>query len=609
MSTSLAQTEAHLQRYGLTRVTNGEHLDAWKTFWGAEIQLQEQPVWNQWHNALNTDSHNSPLVDLAMAVNVFSSSDNTALPSCTFLRTPWKSSLPRTGGRIMVTEDYERLDSECLKYSIMARCSDVVIAGQSGSGRTYLSHFILACSLSRRQSMIFFTGTRILVFSPLGVFSGESLDLNFVTYGYFQDTIGARPLALVDVADDSDYSGPVESMFFSIRVYPPSSRRYEQWIDRYGPAMLVLDALPAPLVVSAATLQLHIEATRACLQQLLVCLRIAGLNLRLVLSLDASVLRVSLRDHISRLSADLLSQLAQQARFSPYPVETARMEENGSALFSLRRDMTTYEACLPVIASRHIVGEIGEIHGYAGLSALRSMEVVRHSPDGFLDTNIWIFEHLCHVMLSSGSPEHLPRLRLSRCFPLGAYKSKGALKMAHLCAPRSRRAFDLRSPSSFDTAGYHYIETLADGTVHAILHARRDNVSSQPDHLAQLDPAVSAQQRQKLRPRVHVAEAVHDRPSKRRKTLADRRIIIFMQVVCGICPQVTDDGLRRLENTMQSSPDSEYCFVFVTEKDTAPDLSSVSLSWLNRFKWYHLFANVDSDIDDGSDSSSTHDSS
>lgn len=48
MSDALEEKDAQLKDYGLTRVTEGEHLEAWTTFWGVEIMLQEQVVWKQW---------------------------------------------------------------------------------------------------------------------------------------------------------------------------------------------------------------------------------------------------------------------------------------------------------------------------------------------------------------------------------------------------------------------------------------------------------------------------------------------------------------------------------------------------------------------------------
>lgn len=99
--------------------------------------------------------------------------------------------------------------------------------------------------------MVFFTGNHVVVFCPLGVFRGEELNLDFVTYSRFEKVIEGRPLALVDVARTRDHFGPVETMFFSIHVYPPSSRHYELWMGNKSLERLVLDALPAPLVVVA----------------------------------------------------------------------------------------------------------------------------------------------------------------------------------------------------------------------------------------------------------------------------------------------------------------------------------------------------------------------
>lgn len=341
-------------------------------------------------------------------------------------------------------------------------------------------------------------------------------------------------------------------------------------------------------------LQLHVEATRTCLQRLLTCLRIVGLNLRSSLSLNWSTLRTDLREYIASLNADALLELAKWARLSPYSVKIARTGD-GPDIFLLRRDIMPYEGCLPVIASRHIINEIGALHGFTGLCALSGMEVVRRSPDGFLDTRTWLFEYLCHTMLSSGSSVYLPRLSLSQCFPAGACKRKGALKVAHLCAPRSMETFVSRSTPPFDPDVYHITEILVDGTLHAILHARPDNVMSTPVSSAALS-AATADQRRKLRPRVRAADTMNDRPSKRRRA-ADQRIVMFLQVIYRTSPQFTNDGLRKLEDIMHTDTDAEYHYVFVTAKDTALDLSAVPPQWPSRLKWYHLSVDIDIDGD------------
>ncbi|VDB88545.1 unnamed protein product [Peniophora sp. CBMAI 1063] len=570
MSDGPGGKEAQLGGYGLIRVVEGEHSDAWKAFWGVDIQLQEEAMWKQWSDALRPLKRNAPLVDLAKA-------------------TPWKVSLARTDGRIMVSDEYERLEARTADYTRGSGCDDSVIAGQSGSGRSYLSHFILAHALSRRQNIIFFTGKHVVLFCPLGAYSGEALNVDLSSCSDFCGIIEGRPVVLVDVDKERDTFGPPEMMFSSIRVYPPNSHHYERWIGSNGSNRLVLDPLPARSVVSAATLQCHIKATTQCLQQLMTCLRVAGINLRSSLSLDSSTLRSELREYISGLTTKSLAEFANRARLSRSQVKVARPGE-GPDIVLLRREMTPAEACLPVIASRHILGEISTSHGFAGLSILKNMEAVRRTLDGFLDTRTWLFEHLCHALLSSESPEPLPGTTLSQCFPDGASKRKGALKMAHLCVSRTLETFDVRAMCPFDPEIYHIVETLADGTLHALLHARPHQASRKPgDRVA---PAVAADQTRKLRPRVRTAEVVDDRLTKRRKLPADRRFIIFMQIICGTSPELTNDGLRQLEDIMLRDADAEYYYVFVTAKEAVLDLSIIPPHWINRLKWYHLSMDV-----------------
>ncbi|VDB87365.1 unnamed protein product [Peniophora sp. CBMAI 1063] len=585
MANSVEAREATLKTLGFSRVNEGEHLDAWTIFWGADIELEEQPIWKQWLDALKPHRRNIALTDAAAAVGILGDPDFPDRASCTFLSTPWTSTLSRTKGRILVTEDYKRLESQALDYSRTTDCSNVVIAGQSGSGRTYLSYYILAHALSRRQNMVFFTGKSAVVFSPLGVFSSDRLDLDSVTLDDFNDAIDGHALALVDVAKDNYEFGPPSTLFFSIRVYPPSSRWYEQWIERYRPATTVLDALPALRILSAAALHVDIAATRTSLQQLLTCIRIAGLNLRFCLSLDPSTLRGDLRDYIASLSTVRLSEMAARARFSPHSTEIAR-QDDGPDIFLLRREIITFEACLPTIASRHILSEIGSFHGFPGLSALEDMEVVKRCPDGFSESKQWLFEHRCHMLLMSGTSDNPSRFTLSQCFPPGAPRRKGALKAAHICPSRNLNAFNPRTSSSFDTDVYHYIDILVDGTLHAIVHARPDVRSSRK--ITPASDSTLREQRRKLRPRDGDRASRAVGPTRRSRLTAARRFLIFLQIVFGSSPQFTDDGMERIDRIIQSDADAEYFFVFITAPDYVLDLSVIPLPWLNRVKWYQL---------------------
>lgn len=152
MSNGLEETETQLRDYGLIRVTEGEHFDAWNAFWGVEIELQELPMWKQWTDgalgsAIETlgltlgiafipKKRNAILIDAATAVGVLDCPGDAPFPPCTFLNTPWITSLPSTGGRIMVTDEYKRLEARVVECSRSKGHHDVVIAGQTGSGES-----------------------------------------------------------------------------------------------------------------------------------------------------------------------------------------------------------------------------------------------------------------------------------------------------------------------------------------------------------------------------------------------------------------------------------------------------------------------------------------
>ncbi|VDB87366.1 unnamed protein product [Peniophora sp. CBMAI 1063] len=409
MSPRLEEREATLIGFGLARVTEGEHTDAWKDLWGEEVRLQEQPVWKEWSDALKPHKRNASITDLALATGVLESSHDE-LSSCRFLDTPWRDALTATYGRILVTADYQRLQSSIVDLSQTAGRDDVVVGGQSGSGRTYLAYYLLALALARQQNVVFFAGSRVVVFSSLGVFDAPTFNVPLPSLAYFERAVGGECIALVDVTQDSDIcpseKNVLHHMHMSIRKFN-SIRRLGAGlsfnISRFRCLLSSLHYFSA-----RATLQLRIKPAKQCLLQLLKCLAIAGPNLRACLSLDAHALRASLERSILSVSPHTLLDLAETASFAPaYLIDVARATSI-IGLFSYRKvPEKGWEGILPAIASRPVIGYVSEMHGLSGLSALRSMQAAQDPPDGFVQTREWLFEHICHSILMDGTSKNV----------------------------------------------------------------------------------------------------------------------------------------------------------------------------------------------------------
>lgn len=298
---------------------------------------------------------------------------------------------------------------------------------------------MLAYALARRKSVIF-TEDRIFTFISLGVFSAEKLNLVFLAQEPEIDVaFGDTALVLIDCAKESDTFGLLDDMFFSIRICPLGSQVCEHWIWRGRSEMLVLDAMPLRFIIAAssltnypsATLQLCVAPTRQRLQQLLTCLLRAGPNTRFCYSLDESALSVPLREYLVSLSPPKLLEFAAKAHIRTSRACVARAD-SGPDLFLFRRDLVGFEDLCPIIATRWVMSEIYRLHVISGVTALRSMEVVRCHRDSLLQSRAWIFEHLCHALLLQETSKNLSRLALSQCFPFGASRRKGALKISHL---------------------------------------------------------------------------------------------------------------------------------------------------------------------------------
>ncbi|VDB87368.1 unnamed protein product [Peniophora sp. CBMAI 1063] len=216
--------------HGLHRDTDSEHLAAWSMFWGKEIEVEEQVLWTQWRDDLDGDAERAVngLSDLACAVGVLDESDSGGWPPCRFIKTPWKTTLAATRGCIMTTEDYTRIDQSANgSLDHQRRRGTVTITGQSGCGRTYLAHYMLARALSRRQSTLFYCRGRVTFFHNLGVFSGSDFRPGYDGFRFWEMRED-YPRLIVDVDRENDQSkllmsGMLDDGFMTVRLHASRS--------------------------------------------------------------------------------------------------------------------------------------------------------------------------------------------------------------------------------------------------------------------------------------------------------------------------------------------------------------------------------------------------
>ncbi|KZV64770.1 hypothetical protein PENSPDRAFT_656301 [Peniophora sp. CONT] len=533
--------------------------------------------------------------NLARATGLQEGSAGFDLPPCPFIDTPWKTRLNNTKGSIMVSSELHRLSDRVVELREKG-CNDLVIEGQHGTGKTYLAYYILIKCLSRRRNVFVYSNESVVLFSAKGVYSGFHFKLNLFALDDFETAVGGEAWAIVDIVGDDDFYGPSADVMYPVRIFPATSRPLERYVDDNLPAVMVLDSPTVQSVLLIATLHHDMKPTEAHLRRLLGNIHMFGPKFGACLASDTPASQAALVDYISAMAPSQLSKMAKQSRFELCFAGIAR-SGGGPDILSLRCDIADHEGFLPTIASRFVLSEIARLHGYAGLSSLCSMDVVKRQPDGLRESRRWLHEFLIHYLLSDGSPESLRLFDLKQVFPFDASKRRGALKVAHLSLHREVEVLETGYPASFNCSAYHVVGNLSDPTYHAVVHAQLGTSSKS------ISPVVistaTVDQRQKLRPRANGVYTTTrgKRTSVKRKRQTDRRLVVFLQVVAASIPELTMDGLARLERAMESDTDAEYFFVFVTGKTEVLDLSTIPQPWANRLRWYQLAVDINLDAD------------
>ncbi|KZV66194.1 hypothetical protein PENSPDRAFT_689224 [Peniophora sp. CONT] len=615
---------------GWTQVHSGSHYTAWGLFWGKEIKRVVRQPWKAWTKPL--ESHPDPgseddkLLRLARAVLGSDDPDSKlTLPDCEFLETPWVDELSATRGRIMITKECVRIDDFLTDISEpQTRCA--IIEGQRGTGKTYLSFYLLATYLTRGRPVLFSPSADVfLLFCHLGVFcchdasrlrsDGMPLRLKKAVIPEY------TPLIFDTSPDQGEPSHAIVMGYLRlIQLCRPDEKHFLVWKSKSSPTSQAIEASPASELVACALIQTEVPRGKPDIAGLLETINKLGPFARVCYSVGAAKATSfeALHAYIASMSSSDLSQLAERTKYASRNHPRLLLSGLDCDIFVLRRfEENGAECLLPTLSSRHITGQLREHLGFASLYDLRDMLVVRKPPDGMLDTRLWLFEHLSHDLLSNGligEEEEDSRAHYwSQVFPPKAKRTKGALSLQHLSRPRTIHLYEEELPSPLDVESYYIAHVLPNSGFHALVHAvpfprKRQAASQDLGHrpvtrrLAEVQARHSAATHVSARRRssrsvaataTAAPEPRDERSPKKPRLKHERRFVVFAQMEPHGILRLTEEDIRRLCATMASDPVAEYFFVLVTLLDVDCDFSAVPSSLVNRLKWYHLQIDLD----------------
>ncbi|VDC06162.1 unnamed protein product [Peniophora sp. CBMAI 1063] len=598
------------------RLPGGSYHAAWHKFWGKDLDLTVLPPWKAWDNALTGPSESSTaegsLHELAQIV--FGDETPVALPPCTYLDSPWVDILPATKGRIMVAEGYNHIYGRIKDFHNDTRSPGVIVEGQSGIGKTYLSLYLLVLHLSSERPVLYSPHARHYVFFHAGgVLESDKLELSWFNNRIFRQALPKRTWIILDVrADESEpLHAATAGHLYPVMLCRPEEKYFYSWKMKKLPSMLLLD-LPSPATVLAgALIQVGMRNRKEHLVRLLSVIRDFGPCSRLCYlgttrHLD---LHASLRTYVSELSPTRMQRFPVLA-VRGYDFPDLLRSDDGPDIFALRRDYhdVSTEEFIPVFASRYVMSELQRQSAFTDLYNLREMEVVREPPDDMEHSRLWLFEYLCHALLSEGGKPDATFAKLTPCFAEIGDK----LLLEHVFRPRSIHTLETDPPRGASPEAYFVVRDLRDATFHSISFLTPYSKRALPVVGPQTDRALTrglARQlasstqtqgsaptrvtRSTRRAREPIPEALA-RPSIRRPRLkAERRFVVVYQMLLDRRPTLTTLGLEYLDSIRNTDSYAQYFFVFVTIRGQGLDLDSFTEALIARFKWYHLEVDLD----------------
>lgn len=321
--------------------------------------------------------------------------------------------------------------------------------------------------------------------------------------------------------------------------------------------------------------------------------------------------RQSLSDYVAGFSLDQRVRLARLP-ISGHKYSDLLREDDGPDILTLCRNNTNNNGSLiAVVASRRAMGELREHFDFDDFFELRDMGVVVGPPDNLLETRSWLFEHLCHSIISEGRVTIDGRqiCSLSQRHPLDSEQKPGVLRLSHVVRPRTIHYYD-NDPAAFDPSIYCVPRFLFDTALHAVTYVRPFstkrraprllNPSAQPGpvtrqmakRLAASAPGLARTTRSSKRsPDAGIGKCAESLVKKPRLK-SEKRSVIFYQMVLRVPPDLTET-LPSMERIMSLDPYADYSIIFVTLKDKELDMSFVPVPWTDRLQWYQLEIDID----------------
>ncbi|VDC06164.1 unnamed protein product [Peniophora sp. CBMAI 1063] len=623
--TSPAGSEDALVNEGWRRVTDGPYYAAWRQFWGKDLDFDVLQPWKAWTDALKQyDAHSLEDSVSALARSVLGGETDVHLPSCTFLESPWVDELSETKGRIMFLDDHERIYGRVRDMHAKAshRLEGVIIGGQGGVGKTYLSLYLLARRLAEKK-LVFYSPNKsqFFFFDTGGVLERDGFTYSCVFSN--PDLRLAVPEDTWIITDTSPVegepaSGATMGYLFLIQLCRPEDRYFSDWARRNRTESLTLDSWSPSVVLSGySTRPMQYQAQqRSALALAVYCTRLWNLQPLLLPGSNTASRSLRVSSDVHRRPFPGQSRRNYQVGWEGYHIPSL-LAFDGPDLFSLRRDYQRTgkkekEVMTPVIASRLVMNELRQHLGFKSLYKFREIGAIREPPDIMDNTRLWLFEQLSHALFSERTrSEVAARMDLSPCFPDGA---KRGLLLEHVFQARSVQMLDDADPPAEPEPGsYFVVRNLQDSTFHSLLYitppVEKQDSLARPDssrvitrararELAlkdRLSEPASRDTRSSKRRRgsASLAPGPAQPPAKRPRSKADRRFVVVFQMLSDDMPMFSEYSLEKLERVRKANPSARFFFVFVTPIGQCIDVDSIPKDIVGRFGWYHLQMDFD----------------
>ncbi|VDB83999.1 unnamed protein product [Peniophora sp. CBMAI 1063] len=601
---------------GWIQETSGSHHLAWKQFWGRPLKPAIRQPWESWVAPIKSrpepDSDDAEAWRLARAVlGEEDDVEGIPLPDCRYLKTPWVDELKQTQGRIMITRQCERFDGVLNDFT-QSYDSGILIEGQRGVGKTYLAWYLLAAQLSQCRTIIFaLSSDAYLLFGSIGVFRCHgSLKLRSDSMpSSIREIILPEFTQVIYDTNPHPRQPPYEistGYYSLVQLCRPDPRYFHAWERNLSPTILMLDALTPPDIVAGAYIQTGYPNRKEGFVGLLQSIHDFGSFSRACFTVgtDRETLYTALDERLSALSSDDVEHLAQRASVAGLNHSGLLCPENDCDIFLLRRDEKDgVEYLRPTLASRYVVGKMRERFSFLDLYSFRDMRVIRKPPDGLLGSRLWLFEHLSHALLSSGSlgggTESSRPYVWEQVFPPHAKRTKGALALEHFSRSQVLHIIDDELSISLEPGTYNIRRVVSDLAFHAATYvvpyprkrtkAQSPGIEHRPITRASLKDSGTAstaaidQTRRPTRSSRTRDKAVRATvpstgpPPKKTRLKAERRFAVFMQMNPHGVLSLRDEEILRLDAFMARDTTVEYFFVLVSLLGLDCDLTDLDV--------------------------------